>query len=126
MTIFTCNICDNAATRYIESLKTTVTEFNVAENYQGGDGKRLTQFYRVAIFGSRGAKMEEYLKKGRSITLQGRVKPGAYINKENKAVSYLQLTNPMVTFNTANPTAEVDAVTELPADATPFVPEDIA
>lgn len=113
MTIFTGNIVADAKTRLVETSKgkTTVTEFSVAENYQAGS-ERATQFYRVSLWRDAGAKLEKYLLKGRSITLQGRVKPGAYISKDGKAIAYLQMANPQITFNTANPTADVEAVVE--------------
>ena len=117
MTIFTANISKAAETRYVEKLGTTVTDFNVAENYQGRNGDRLTQFYRVSIWGERGAKLKEYLTLGRSITLTGRVKGRAYLDKNGVPQCTLEMANPQVSFNTANPTQEVDAVTEVPEEA---------
>jgi len=117
MTIFTGNISKAAETRTVQvgGVPTLVTDFSVAENYQGGDGQRHTQFYRVSLWRDKGAKLAQYLSKGRSITLQGRVKGRAYIDKNGVAQCQLEMANPQITFNTANP-GEVDATVEAPAD----------
>lgn len=114
MTIFTGNISKAAATRTVNvgGVPTLVTDFNVAENYQGRDGQRHTQFYRVSLWRDKGAKLAKYLTLGRSITLQGRVRARAYIDANGVAQAQLEMANPQITFNTANPTEEVDAVVE--------------
>ena len=124
MTIFTGNISKAAATRTVSvgGVPTLVTDFNVAENYQGGDGERHTQFYRVSLWRDKGAKLAKYLTVGRSITLQGRVKGRAYIDKNGVAQCQLEMANPQITFNTANP-GEVAAEVESPEDL-PFEAED--
>lgn len=117
MTTFVGNISKAAETRYVESLKTTVTDFNVAENYQDRRGNRQTQFYRVSIWDKRGAALEKYLTVGRPIQITGRVKGRAYLDKDNKPQCQLEMANPQITFITANP-AEVEAaaVPEVPAE----------
>jgi len=124
MTIFTGNISKAAETRTVDvgGVKTLVTDFNVAENYQGRDGKRHTQFYRISLWREPGAKLAKYLKLGRSVTIQGRVKARAYMTNEGVAACALEMSNPQITFNTANPTEEVDAVIE--GDAVPFPAEE--
>ena len=128
MTTFVGNISKAAATRYVESLKTTVTDFNVAENYMGRNGKRYTQFYRISIWGARGAKLEQYLTVGRPIQVSGRVKAAKpYQDKSGNWVAGLEIANPQITFVTGNPT-EVDAelepeapeAVELPEEEKPF------
>ena len=113
MTIFTANISKAAETNtvMVGGTPTLVTNFNVAENYQGRDGERHTQFYRVSLWRDKGAKLAKYLTLGRSITLQGRVKARAYLDKEGKPQCQLEMSNPAITFNTANP-SEVDAIVE--------------
>lgn len=111
MTTFVANISKAAETRYVDSLKTTVTDFNVAENYQGRNGKRYTQFYRISIWDKRGANLEKYLTVGRPVQITGRVKGRAYIDKDGAPQCQLEIANPQITFVTGNPT-EVDAAAE--------------
>jgi single-stranded DNA-binding protein len=124
MTTFVGNISKAAETRYVDSLKTTVTDFNVAENYQGRNGKRYTQFYRVSIWDKRGANLEKYLTLGRPIQISGRVKAGKpYQDKAGNWVAGLEIANPQVTFITGNP-GEVDAAAEPEAPAVDEIPEE--
>ena len=116
MTIFTANICKPAETKTVSvgGVPTLVTNFSVAENYMGANGERQTQFYRISLWRDKGAKLAQYLSVGRSITLTGRVRGRAYIDKEGKPACQLEMSNPQITFNTANPVHEVDAEVELP------------
>lgn len=118
MTTFVGNISKAAATRTVNvgGVQTLVTDFNVAENYQGHNGERHTQFYRVSIWREAGAKLAQYLTLGRPVQLEGRVKGRAYIDKNGLPQCNLEMTNPRVTFITANPTQDVDAVTDGPEE----------
>ena len=141
MTIFSSNICNNAETKTVKvkGTPTLVTNFSVAENYVDAAGERQTQFYRIALWRDKGAKLAQYLTKGRSIGLQGRVRGRGYLTQEIvdqiKAGAdwkkltipcQLEMSNPQITFHSANPTAEVDAVVEtapedeIPATEEPF------
>ena len=122
MTIFTGNISKAAETRTVNvgGVPTLVTDFNVAENYQSRNGERQTQFYRISLWRETGAKLAQYLTLGRSITLTGRVRGRAYLDKNGQPQCQLEMSNPQITFNTANPTQDVDAAVE----DTPFVPEE--
>lgn len=124
MTTILCNICKAAETKTVNvnGTPTLVTNFNVAENYYGRDKQRHTQFYRVALWRN-GANLEKYLTLGRPLLLSGRVKPSAYIDSNGVAQAQLEISNPQITFATANPTNEVDGVVEGPADL-PFVTEE--
>ena len=126
MTTFVGNISKAGATRYVETLKTTVTDFNVAENYQGRNGKKYTQYYRVSIWDKRGANLEKYLTLGRPIQITGRVKASKpYQDKEGNWVSGLEIANPQITFITANgSTEEVEAAAAPEAPAVDEIPED--
>ena len=118
MTTFVGNISVAAKTRYVESLKTTVTDFSVAENYQGRNGKSYTQFYRVSIWDKRGANMEQYLTLGRPIQVTGRVKAGKpYQDKNGNWVAGLEIANPQIVFITGNGAKEEEAP-EAPATET--------
>jgi len=126
MTTFIGHICQNAVTRYVESLKTTVTDFSVAENYSGRNGNRYTQYYKISIWDKRGANMEKYLYAGRPIQVSGRVKAGKpYQDKKGTWVAGLEIANPQIVFITANeggeeaPEAPAAAV-ELPESEQPF------
>jgi len=125
MTTFVGNISKAAETRYVEALKTTVTDFNVAENYQGRNGKRYTQFYKVSIWDKRGANLEKYLTKGRPVQISGRVKDAKpYQDKDGNWVSGgLTISNPQITFITANGD-EVEAAAAPEAPAAEEIPED--
>ena len=114
MTIFTGNISKAAETRTVNvgGVPTLVTDFNVAENYQGSNGEKQTQFYRISLWRDRGAKLAQYLTLGRSITLTGRVRARAYLTKDNKPACQLEMANPQITFNTANPVQEGEPVPE--------------
>ena len=125
MTIFVGNISKAASTRYVEALKTTVTDFNVAENYQGRNGKRYTQFYKVSIWDKRGANLEKYLTVGRPVMINGRVKDTKpYQDKDGNWVSGgLTISNPQITFITANGD-EVEAAAAPEAPEADEIPED--
>ena len=122
MTIFPANITANAETRYIEALKTTVTEFSVAENWRDRNGTQHTQYYKVDIWDKRGANLEKYLTKGRPVVITGRVSMGKpYLTKDGQPACRLEIHNPQIQFVTANQEApaEVDApveAEEIPAD----------
>ena len=119
MTTFVGNISKAAETRTVNvgGVPTLVTDFNVAENYQSGKGERATQFYRVSLWREAGAKLAKYLTLGRPIQLEGRVRGRAYIDKNGVAQCQLEMSNPRITFITANPTQDVDAVIEAPEAA---------
>ena len=111
-----------------------MTDFNIAENYQGGDGKQYTQFYKVSIWDKRGANMEKYLTKGRPLYLEGRVRGRGYLTQTivdqivdavKKGEDWrkipipcqLEMANPRVTFITANKTAQAEEpVTTVPEE----------
>ena len=128
MTIFTGNISKAAETRTVNvgGVPTLVTDFNIAENYRGRDGSQNTQFYRISMWREKGAKLKQYLSQGRSITLTGRVRGRGYLTQEVvdqikagadwkriKIPCQLEMADPQITFNTANPTQDVEAETEV-------------
>ena len=123
MTTFVGNISKQAETRTVNvgGVPTLVTDFNVAENYRGANGERQTQFYRVSLWRDAGAKLAKYLTLGRPIQVEGRVKGRAYIDKNGQAACQLEMSNPRITFITANPTGDVEAVEE-PEEATDAKP----
>jgi len=117
MTTFVGNISKAAETKtvMVGGVPTLVTDFNVAENYNNSRGERTTQFYRISLWRDAGAKLAKYLTLGRPVQVEGRVRGRAYLDKNGQPQCQLELSNPRITFITANPTQDVDAVTEAPA-----------
>ena len=119
MTTFVGNISKAAETRTVNvgGVATLVTDFNVAENYQARNGERQTQFYRVSIWREPGAKLAKYLTLGRPIQIEGRVKARAYIDKNGQPQAQLEMSNPRITFVTANPKDDAVELADLPFEA---------
>ena len=127
MTTFVGNISKAAETKtvMVGGVPTLVTDFNVAENYNNSRGERTTQFYRISLWRDAGAKLAKYLTLGRPVQVEGRVRGRAYLDKNGQPQCQLELSNPRITFITANPTQDVDAVTEAPAaPETAEIPEE--
>ena len=57
-----------------------VTNFNVAVDQGWGDGKQ-TNWFRVAIWGARGGKLQPYIKKGDKVAVTGELVIGEYNGK---------------------------------------------
>jgi len=123
MTNIIGNISKGAETRTVEvgGIATLVTDFNLAENYTDRRGNKHTQFYRVSLWREPGAKLAQYLYAGRPVVVEGRVKARAYIDKDGKPQSQLELSNPRITFVTANNKGEIEAPAE---DEVPFEGEE--
>ena len=134
MTIFSGNISKAADTRTVSvgGRPTFVTDFNIAENYSDGSGTRQTQFYRVSLWRDAGTKLAKYLTLGRPVQLEGRVKGRGYLTqaivdqikagadwRTLKIPCQLEMSNPRVTFLTANPTTEVDDGAAVEAELPP-------
>jgi single-strand DNA-binding protein len=58
----------------------TVTNFNCAVDQGWGDAKQ-TNWYRVAIWGERGSKLAQYIKKGEKVAVTGELVIGEYNGK---------------------------------------------
>ena len=131
MTYFLANVSIPAETKYNEKLKDTVTNFSVAENYRDRSGKEHVEYYRMAIYGKRGASLAPYLTTGRCMLVTGRVKPGAYIaqkgEKKGEAVGYLKMNNARIQFagGAGKPTdPTVDIPEEIDVDEVEITVED--
>jgi single-strand DNA-binding protein len=55
----------------------TVTNFNCAVDQGWGDNKQ-TNWFRVAIWGDRGSKLAQYIKKGEKVAVTGELVIGEY------------------------------------------------
>jgi single-strand DNA-binding protein len=58
----------------------TVTNFNCAVDQGWGDNKQ-TNWFRVAIWGERGSKLAQYIKKGEKVAVTGELVIGEYNGK---------------------------------------------
>lgn len=82
---FTGNIGNDAEVRYTPDQK-AITSWSVA--LRSGFGKsEKTNWVRCTMFGERGIKLSEYLKKGTQVAVSGELSLNEYTNKqgENKA-----------------------------------------
>jgi single-strand DNA-binding protein len=82
---FVGNIGNDAEVRYTADQK-PITSWSVA--LRSGYGKsEKTNWVRCTMFGERGVKLAEYLKKGTQVAVSGEVSLNEYTNKqgENKA-----------------------------------------
>lgn len=68
----------NAETRQAGS--SNVTNFNVAVDQGWGD-KKQTNWFRVAIWGERGGKLQQYINKGDKVAVTGELEIGEYNGK---------------------------------------------
>lgn len=74
-----------------------VTSFSVAVNEGSGD-KKNTTWFKVSCWDKLAETTMQYLTKGRLVLAEGRVKAGAYIDKDGKAVGTLDMTAHTVKF----------------------------
>jgi single-strand DNA-binding protein len=58
----------------------TVTNFNCAVDQGWGDNKQ-TNWFRIAIWGSRGSKLQQYIVKGDKVAVTGELVIGEYNGK---------------------------------------------
>ena len=68
----------NAETR--QAGNTSVTNFNCAVDQGWGD-KKQTNWFRVAIWGERGGKLQQYINKGDKVAVTGELEIGEYNGK---------------------------------------------
>lgn len=57
-------------------------EFSLAVTVGWGERKE-TQWVKATLWGERGKKLEQYIKKGTALTLVGRIKSNAYTSKDS-------------------------------------------
>ena len=68
--------------RYTSKDNKAVVTFTLAVD----DGKEETDFPRVKVFGNTAEACEKYLRKGRQVGVQGKLKTGSYKNKDGVTV----------------------------------------
>ena len=65
----------------------TVCAFTIAvERPQKEGQQKQTDFPRITVFGKQGDSCGRYLKKGRTVAVQGRLQTGSYTNKNGEKV----------------------------------------
>jgi len=131
MTTIIGNVSQAAATRTVnvKGVPTLVTDFNIAENRGYGENQ-TTKYWRITVWRERGAKLAQHLTVGRPVYLIGYADTSAYIDKNGKAQSRLEMTNPVelkligkkaaATEKEAAEAPETIEVDEIPEDVTPF------
>ena len=65
-----------------------VCNFDIAVNHtttnRQGERKTFTKWFQVAVFGRDAANCQRYLRRGRQVTVVGRVSASAYIGRDGK------------------------------------------
>ena len=85
-----------------EVLHTKVCNFTVAVNDNYGDRKK-TQYFRVNAWRGLGENCAKYLKKGRGVTVFGKISMNNYIDKNNNIRSAIEILAEDVEFNGKKP-----------------------
>ena len=76
------------AIRYTSDQK-AVASFVIAVDRDGQkdeNGKKITDFPKVNVFGRQAEAVEKYAKKGKLLDVQGRLQTGSYTNKKGDTV----------------------------------------
>lgn len=129
-------ITKDAVTRTVQigGVPTLVTDFTVAadsgryvKDETGNTHAQNTEFFKVSMWREQGARLAQYLVKGREVTVQGAVFAQAWIGTQGanagKAMAQLCIRNAQVTLHGAKPVAEEPE--EAPDDL-PFEADDVA
>jgi single-strand DNA-binding protein len=114
------HVVNDAATRTVSigGVPTLVTDFTVAVNEGYGDAQK-TDYVRCTLWRERGAKLAQYLVKGRQVTVKGAISAQAWIatkgENAGKAMCQLVMSNPAVELEGRKP--------EQPEEP-PFIPDE--
>lgn len=117
------HVTKDATTRTVKvkGIDTLVTDFTVAINEGFGDTQK-TDYVRCSIWRDRGAKLMQYLTKGRAVTVKGAISCQAWIGTQGenagKAQAQLVMSNPAVEFIGRKPDGEN-------AEEIPFIPDEV-
>lgn len=85
------NVGSDAETKTTQG-GTVVTSWSVAVDVYEGAGKRGTLWVRCTMFGDRGAKLAQYIRKGGKVAVSGECMPRAYKDKQGDARVSAELT----------------------------------
>lgn len=122
-------IVKDALTRTVNigGTPTLVTDFTVAADSgryvrdEAGVHAANTEYFRVSLWRDQGAKLAQYLKKGREVTVEGAVYAQAWTATQGenagKPMAQLCIRNARVTLHGAKP------VEDAPEEEMPFTPD---
>lgn len=79
------NLARDPEVRYSQS-QMAIAKFTLAINRYVKDGENQADFIRVTAFGKQGELVENYLKKGNKVAIEGRIQTGSYQDKDGKTV----------------------------------------
>lgn len=85
---FTGNLGNDAEVRYTADQK-PITSWSVAVTSGYGKSEK-TNWVRCSMFGDRGTKLAEYLKKGTQVAVSGEVSLNEYTNKQGEVKTTLE------------------------------------
>ena len=73
--------------RYTPSTNTPITQITVAVDRPTQQGQeRQADFIRVTVFGRQAETVNQFLRKGRQVAVQGRIQTGSYKNRDGQTV----------------------------------------
>lgn len=81
--IITGNLTRDVEVRYTAN-KTPVASFTVACNRQGQDNEQIADFFTCVLWGRSAETLEQYLKKGKSVLVKGRLQTRSYEGKDGQ------------------------------------------
>ena len=72
--------------RYIPSSGNAVTNFDIAvdRSYQGSDGNKKTDFFKIQVWGKKAESCANYLAKGRLVAVKGSIQNRSYETTEGE------------------------------------------
>jgi single-strand DNA-binding protein len=107
--------------------------FNVASNYRTrtpeGEYQDRTEWIRVTVFGQRAETLQQYLKKGTRVYVEGRLEARPWTDRTGNVQAGLELSASEVEFMSARPSEDGDEQTPVSsADERPSrsMPQDVA
>lgn len=79
------NLSKDPEVKYSQN-QMAIAKFTLAINRYVKDGDNQADFIRVTAFGKQGELVEQYLKKGNKVAIEGSIKTGSYEDKDGKTV----------------------------------------
>ncbi|MEE9366949.1 MAG: single-stranded DNA-binding protein [Dehalococcoidales bacterium] len=107
----------------LETAKGTVCKFSIATNRKWKNNQGETQeevcWHRIVTFGRTADSCGQYLKKGRGVTIEGRIKNDSYENKDGVKVYTSEVIARDVRFGSVAQAANSDYSPSNPPDTLP-------
>jgi len=79
------NLARDPDIRYSQN-QMAIAKFTLAINRYVKDGENQADFIRVTAFGKQAELVENYIKKGNKVAVEGRIQTGSYEDKDGKTV----------------------------------------